>query len=167
LINAAIPLAYPRLEAQTILGAASTVANIASNLIEKLDHLILPGENWASSFRKTGAFKTITNTLNEPELADDLNDHWTSDGHIVERDLFIKKLQNIARNQSLRVTFLSGDVHVCGGGKFASAAATEDEKDHRLMYQIVHLINNRSLLALETLLLLQLWFKFSTRLPSN
>ena len=54
------------------------------------------------------------------ELLDDLNDHWCSDKHKQERNQLVQWLQQVAANQQLRVTFLSGDVHCASASYFRS-----------------------------------------------
>src|SRR5204862_199678 len=77
--------------------------------------------------------------FNEPELLDDLNDHWTSKVHMTERREFIQKLQTFAANENIRVTFVAGDVHCCGVGRLASESATllPAEQDPHYMVQII------------------------------
>lgn len=48
--------------------------------------------------------------------ADDLKDHWTNDTHEGERKRLIETLLKTAREKSLRVTIVSGDVHVAAWG---------------------------------------------------
>lgn len=48
--------------------------------------------------------------------ADDLKDHWTNDDHEGERKRLIETLLSTAKNKSLKVTILSGDVHVAAWG---------------------------------------------------
>ncbi|KAI9501545.1 hypothetical protein BX070DRAFT_175769, partial [Coemansia spiralis] len=82
--------------------------------------------------------KSIVNIWGEPELSDDMNDHWTSGVHMEERKNFILRLQEFARRHNVRVTFVAGDVHCCGAGRFASAnPPLPPEKDHRFMPQII------------------------------
>ncbi|KAJ2778122.1 hypothetical protein H4R18_004789 [Coemansia javaensis] len=80
----------------------------------------------------------IVNIWGEPELSDDMNDHWTSEVHMAERKQFVLRLQEVARRQGVRVTFVGGDVHCCGAGRFASAnPPLPMERDHRFMPQII------------------------------
>lgn len=44
--------------------------------------------------------------------ADDLNDHWSHDRHQGERKRLIRNLMDYSQNQGIRVSFVSGDVHV-------------------------------------------------------
>lgn len=48
--------------------------------------------------------------------ADDLKDHWTHNAHEGERKRLIETLLRIAHDKRLRVTLLSGDVHVAAWG---------------------------------------------------
>ncbi|WP_107726181.1 alkaline phosphatase D family protein [Neisseria weaveri] len=48
--------------------------------------------------------------------ADDLKDHWTNDDHEGERKRLIENLFKTAQDKQLRVTVLSGDVHVAAWG---------------------------------------------------
>lgn len=48
--------------------------------------------------------------------ADDLKDHWTNDDHEGERKRLIETLLKVAKEKSLRVTIVSGDVHVAAWG---------------------------------------------------
>lgn len=81
------------------------------------------------------------NSVNQfglPELADDLNDHWTAECHEVERRQFIENLQKIAAAKKIRITFISGDVHCCAAGYFSvKNGAMDPRRDHRYMVQIV------------------------------
>ncbi|KAJ1732186.1 hypothetical protein LPJ72_003550 [Coemansia sp. Benny D160-2] len=82
--------------------------------------------------------RAIVNIWGEPELSDDMNDHWTSEVHMAERKAFVLRLQDIARRRNIRVTFVGGDVHCCGAGRFASSTpAVAPERDFRFMPQII------------------------------
>jgi hypothetical protein len=48
--------------------------------------------------------------------ADDLKDHWTNDDHEGERRRLIETLLDTARKKQLRVSIVSGDVHVAAWG---------------------------------------------------
>lgn len=48
----------------------------------------------------------------QQELEDDLRDHWRSEAHIQERKRLIHNLLKLAQKASIRITILSGDVHV-------------------------------------------------------
>lgn len=48
--------------------------------------------------------------------ADDLKDHWSHDDHEGERKRLLEVLSTLARDQRIRVSFVSGDVHVAAWG---------------------------------------------------
>ncbi|PIA17252.1 hypothetical protein COEREDRAFT_41337 [Coemansia reversa NRRL 1564] len=82
--------------------------------------------------------RAIVNIWGEPELSDDMNDHWTSEVHMEERKKFVLRLQEFARRHHVRVTFVGGDVHCCGAGRFASMnPSLPPERDFRFMPQII------------------------------
>ncbi|KAG2182686.1 hypothetical protein INT44_005666 [Umbelopsis vinacea] len=120
-----VPLIYPRLTLfeKAMEGAA--------------------GFNMAQLVGKTGALgELISGQLNkwngDPELLDDMNDHWTAGCHEVERKKLITRLQRYARDCSVRVSFIAGDVHCCAAGKlYSKDMRLKEEGDPHLMFQIV------------------------------
>ncbi|KAG2178185.1 hypothetical protein INT43_003438 [Umbelopsis isabellina] len=120
-----VPLIYPRLTLfeKAMEGAA--------------------GFNMATLVGKTGALgDLISGQLNkwngDPELLDDMNDHWTAGCHEVERRKLILRLQRFARDRSIRVSFIAGDVHCCAAGKlYSKDMRQKEEGDPHLMFQIV------------------------------
>lgn len=78
-----------------------------------------------------------------PELYDDLLDEWTHDDHIDERNRNLKRFQTLGAERSLRITFLSGDVHCAAFSRFRSDKETRGRKqlapetDTKLMYQVI------------------------------
>ncbi len=56
----------------------------------------------------------------QQELEDDLRDHWTSAAHRAERLRLIHRLFACSKDQSCRVTVVSGDVHVAAVGVLES-----------------------------------------------
>lgn len=54
------------------------------------------------------------------EVLDDLNDHWCSKNHKRERNYLVKELIDFAAAHGVRVTILSGDVHLCCIGRIKS-----------------------------------------------
>lgn len=51
------------------------------------------------------------------EVLDDLNDHWCSKNHKRERNYLVKSLTEFGAKNGVRVTILSGDVHLCCFGR--------------------------------------------------
>ncbi|CDS11630.1 hypothetical protein LRAMOSA03893 [Lichtheimia ramosa] len=125
LIMTGVPLIYPRLTLfENAMEGASTF-------------------NLATLVGKTGAIGTVVSgQLNkwngDPELLDDMNDHWTAGNHLTERKRLIEKLQILARERSIRVSFLGGDVHCCATGRlYSKDMKNKEEGDPFLMVQIV------------------------------
>ncbi|ORX99117.1 hypothetical protein K493DRAFT_213159 [Basidiobolus meristosporus CBS 931.73] len=117
IVGFGVPIVYPRLSI-----AESTLQGISAS----------------SLFQKTGAFPQVMNAFGEPELLDDLTDHWTAEPHMLERQIFVQRLQQVAQSKNVRVTFLAGDVHAGGAGYFATRGQTIDPgRDHRYMVQII------------------------------
>ena len=65
------------------------------------------------NFRATYVCIHRNGPFGEPENLDDLNDHWTSQGHAQEQLSFMKLLHHVATQLPCRITILSGDVHTC------------------------------------------------------
>ncbi|KAH0827015.1 hypothetical protein J3R83DRAFT_4684 [Lanmaoa asiatica] len=99
--------------------------------------------------RSGQALNGFVNKFNgEPELLDDLNDHWTAKPHKKERNWFIQQLQGISRMKRVRITFLSGDVHCAAvgvlktlsrqsGGKNSKVPDIPPAADYRYMVNVV------------------------------
>ena len=51
------------------------------------------------------------NQFGEPELLDDILDHWSSSAHCKEKEALLGKLRSFAAQRGTRITLLSGDVH--------------------------------------------------------
>ncbi|SCV02470.1 LAME_0H01244g1_1 [Lachancea meyersii CBS 8951] len=96
----------------------------------------------------------LVNSFNgDIELLDDLNDHWCARHHKKERNYLIAKLQDFGAKNGVRVTILSGDVHLSCVGRFRSKlhshhltsgkdedvkkVLNEPEKDVRLMFNVI------------------------------
>lgn len=73
------------------------------------------------------------------EVLDDLDDHWTSKNHKEERKFVVEDLQDLAADKSVRITILSGDVHLAAVGQFYSNPKLQIPKhrDFRYMPNVV------------------------------
>jgi len=73
------------------------------------------------------------------EILDDLDDHWTARHHKEERNELVKELQDLAAERSVRITILSGDVHLAAIGQFYSNPKLKipKDRDHRYMPNVV------------------------------
>ncbi|KZO93112.1 hypothetical protein CALVIDRAFT_546792 [Calocera viscosa TUFC12733] len=70
------------------------------------------------------------------ELLHDLNDHWCAGVHKTERNYFIRRLQHFAMKKQIRITILSGDVHVACVGRFFSAPRVKSPQNRDPRYTI-------------------------------
>ncbi|KAG2502194.1 hypothetical protein HYH03_000681 [Edaphochlamys debaryana] len=89
---------------------------------------------------KTGVSSAIMNKFGEPELLDDLADHWVAPGHRGERRFLVEHLQMVAKARNCRVSIISGDVHLCGAGVLHSWPKNPlrpPRNDWRFMVQII------------------------------
>lgn len=111
-----VPIAYPRMVFAENL--------MSSNLIGPIKFLSKHGI----------AFKGLVNPFDgDVELLDDLNDHWCAKHHKHERNWFIGELMELQKELDVRVTILSGDVHLCAVGVFRSLKHVPVENDHHFM----------------------------------
>ncbi|KAJ2904087.1 hypothetical protein MKZ38_008898 [Zalerion maritima] len=121
LVLLGVPVAYPRLVwLENIL---------TSRLMEPVKAL-----------GKAGMFGNLLNHLDGGvEVLDDLDDHWTSKSHKPERTIVVQDLQDLAADKSVRVTILSGDVHLGAVGQFLSNAklGLAKHKDFRYMPNVI------------------------------
>lgn len=63
---------------------------------------------------------SVVRSFGHAQLLDDVLDHWDAGPHVRERKALIKRLQYLTRARRVRVTFISGDVHVCSVGRLYS-----------------------------------------------
>lgn len=97
-----VPIAYPRLVwLELLLGS----------------RLLFPAKYMASKNMLIN--KSLLNEFDGAvEILDDLNDHWCSRHHKRERNKFVAKLQQFGAKHGVRITILSGDVHLAAVGRF-------------------------------------------------
>lgn len=136
LVMLGVPVAYPRLV-----------------WLEKLfSSKLLAPLKWLS--KKGVIFRGLVNEFNgDVEVLDDLNDHWCAHNHKQERNFLVAKLQDFSALHGVRITILSGDVHLAALGRFRSNYHThgtgsqpgKDESDYlkhpeldvRLMFNVI------------------------------
>ncbi|KAI1202770.1 hypothetical protein F5X97DRAFT_318918 [Nemania serpens] len=121
LVLLGVPIAYPRLVwLENIL---------TSRLLDPIKAL--------GKFGLLGNF--VNNFDGGVEVLDDLDDHWTAKNHKHERTFVIEDLQDLSVDKSIRVTILSGDVHLAAVGQFYSNPKLHipKHKDFRYMLNIV------------------------------
>lgn len=75
----------------------------------------------------------------EVDLLDDLDDHYTARQHKAERKELMLSLQETSHKHNVRITILSGDVHLAALGRFYSKPRLEIPiiNDHRYMVNVV------------------------------
>ncbi|KAK4128166.1 hypothetical protein N657DRAFT_629325 [Parathielavia appendiculata] len=117
-----IPIAYPRL---------TWLENIfASPVMGPIKFLN----------RRMGLGGTFFNTFDgSVDLLDDLDDHYTARTHKKERNWLVEKLQGVCAEFSIRITILSGDVHLAALGRFYSNPRLKIpvEQDYRYIVNVV------------------------------
>ncbi|UKZ75356.1 hypothetical protein TrVFT333_003038 [Trichoderma virens FT-333] len=121
LVLLGVPIAYPRLV---------WLENILTS------RLMSP----VKALGRTGVLgKHMNNIDGGYEILDDLNDHWTAKNHKKERTIIIEDLQDLAIDRSVRITILSGDVHLGAIGQFYSnpKLGLPKHKDPRYMPNII------------------------------
>jgi hypothetical protein len=133
LVITGIPFLYPRLErTESILRTVKQVVH--SNTISAFTQFL----------QQRSTLNHVVNQFGDPELLDDLSDHWTSQEHTAERTYVIHMLQRFAYDTGVRVTLVGGDVHCAAAGYFFSNIGngmpyhTQDQRrDFRFMVQLV------------------------------
>ncbi|KAM0754206.1 hypothetical protein T439DRAFT_323083 [Meredithblackwellia eburnea MCA 4105] len=123
LVLLGVPIAYPRLV---------WLENAMSS-----PHLVRP-LRWIS--KATGILGGVFNDFDGAvELLDDLQDHWACGLHKKERNKLVVRLQNFAKKKGVRITILSGDVHLAAVGRFYSKKSLNipQEKDHRYIVNLI------------------------------
>jgi len=120
IVQLGIPIIYPRMV-------------FAEKILEKPDRFVF------KAIRKLGVIPGFYNNFNaDPELLDDMNDHWCAQSHKQERNWFIIECQNLALVLNLRISFLSGDVHCAAVGRlFTQGKQLKPERDPKYMLNIV------------------------------
>ncbi|KIY71124.1 hypothetical protein CYLTODRAFT_419127 [Cylindrobasidium torrendii FP15055 ss-10] len=124
-VQLGIPIAYPRMV---------FLENALESKMNPLTSLARSNSMGMSGF---------VNKFNaEPELLDDLNDHWTATNHKKERNWLVLKLAEFALAKRIRISFLSGDVHCAAVGVFKTLTQKKEPEvpphmDHRYMLNVV------------------------------
>lgn len=113
IVNFTVPIVYPKVPISENLYQLVSAMNRISAL-----NALLVKTNILSSIMKF--------EFDEPELLDDLVDHWTGYHHSEERKQVVESFQQLATDMHLRVTFLSGDVHCAAVGRFYTHPKMQD-----------------------------------------
>ncbi|KAI9749890.1 MAG: hypothetical protein M1815_002213 [Lichina confinis] len=144
-----VPLIYPRLEAaeslantvatgkKAVTGAYNMLGRVTSSVAGVVGAKSAVGEGFNSVKRavgKSGLMGTVLSPFGDIDVLDELRDQWTHESKDLERTYFIRTLQGIAHQKSIRMTFFSGDVNCCGAGLVHDPA---HPSDHKTMYQVI------------------------------
>ncbi|KAK0729329.1 hypothetical protein B0T21DRAFT_394637 [Apiosordaria backusii] len=117
-----VPIAYPRLTWLENIFSSPVIAPI-----KLLNRRIGLGGTFFNSFDGS------------VDLLDDLDDHYTARTHKKERNRLIERFQALAAEFSIRITILSGDVHLAALGRFYSNPKLNipTENDYRYIANVV------------------------------
>ncbi|KAJ3098717.1 hypothetical protein HDU97_003776 [Phlyctochytrium planicorne] len=149
LVVATVPVVYPRMKlADTVIETVSAIEKNVRSVVRTVSKSVESLSNSLASVLKfqilsgratSGIGQAVVGSFGQPELRDDLIDEWTHPNHLEERNHMVQKLQEFSEKYRVRVTFLSGDVHICGFGRFRSENFDDAAfaKDHRGMVQVV------------------------------
>ncbi|PNH09390.1 hypothetical protein TSOC_003985, partial [Tetrabaena socialis] len=123
-VMATVPLIYPSVpgveDAMMALAGTGLMANAMTTFLQK-----------------TGLASKIMSQFGEPELLDDLLDHWSAEVHKTEKYCLVRMMQDLAVARALRFTILSGDVHCAGVGYFQTMPKADLKTDPRYMMQVI------------------------------
>jgi hypothetical protein len=108
-----------------------------ASLADKIEDHAGTVKKVVESFRSKKLKELIISPFETIELQDDMIDHWRSEQHKNERKMLIKKLQKLARNKNIRITFLSGDVHLGGMAEIFNPKVVSKEYDFQYMAQVI------------------------------
>ncbi|KAJ3209608.1 hypothetical protein HDU67_006053 [Dinochytrium kinnereticum] len=149
-VVASVPVVYPRMVlADNIINTVSSFQNSLRSVVRTVGKSVeslsasmsslLKTENVLKGNSSTSLGKHVIGSFGQPELKDDLLDEWTHLNHIDERNAMVRNLQEFADRFRVRVSFLSGDVHICGYGRFRSENSDDANfiNDHRGMVQVI------------------------------
>lgn len=120
LVMLGVPICYPRMVWAEILMESRLLAPI----------------KWMSA--KGWILKGLVNEFDgSVELLDDLNDHWCSLHHKRERNKFMGRLLQFGASHGVRITILSGDVHLCCMTRFRSKIEDKEKEDPRFILNLI------------------------------
>ncbi|KAJ9493906.1 hypothetical protein H2202_010573 [Exophiala xenobiotica] len=144
-----VPLIYPRLDAaeqiahtmatgkKAVTGAYNVLGKVTSSVAGVVGAKGAVGSGFDSVKRavgKSGLMGNILNPFGDIDVLDELKDQWTHESKDLERTYFIRTLQGISHQRSIRMTFISGAVNTCGAGLVHDPS---HPSDHKTMYQLI------------------------------
>mgnify|MGYP004701338561 FL=1 len=111
-----VPIAYPKM--------VSSDNPMSNKMISPI--------KWFSKKKMT--FEGLVNSFDGPnDVLEDPSDYWTYKEHKTERNAFIKRLMDFQHMNNVRITIISGDMHLCAVGLFQSIRHMAPEKDGHFM----------------------------------
>lgn len=107
--------------------------------LERISKLFRRSKFWTEVIAKCGWWKNDQLKFGEPQLLDDCVDHWSSLHHQMERQMLFAKFGELATARSMRVSWLTGDVHCAGFGRLRTQGTTAETElyDPMTMYQVI------------------------------
>lgn len=90
--------------------------------------------------KRFGVAQSFFNNFDgEIDILDDLDDHYCAGTHKLERNDLVHRFQRFAADRNVRITFLSGDVHLAAIGRFYSKTSLgiKPENDPRYMVNVI------------------------------
>ncbi|KAF2098641.1 hypothetical protein NA57DRAFT_39592 [Rhizodiscina lignyota] len=144
-----VPIVYPRLESvehlastvatgkKAVTGTFNMLGKVTSSVAGVVGAKGVVGEGFTSikkAVGKSGLMSGVLSPFGDIDMLDELRDMWTHESKDLERTYFIRTLQGIAHNKSLRMTIFSGSVSACGAGLLHDPSHPQD---HKSMYQII------------------------------
>ncbi|KAJ1509085.1 hypothetical protein HMI54_002640 [Coelomomyces lativittatus] len=116
LLVAPVPMVYPPSSADPLVNALGTSVRAVSSMVHSIGKLFNENVTLNASLIGSPLYKSAVNRFGEPELLDDLRDHWTHGTHVEEKQRVLLRLVSWAQQHRGRVTVLSGDVHLATVG---------------------------------------------------
>ncbi|KAG5372148.1 hypothetical protein CJU90_2229 [Yarrowia sp. C11] len=120
LLMIGVPMAYPRLVWLERL--------LTSPILAPVRYL---------SRRKIVASGLVNEFDGRVEILDDLDDHWCAKRHKKERNALVERIFLLAQKYSVRITILSGDVHLAGIGRFFTKSHNPT-KHHKVTVPVIN-----------------------------
>jgi len=144
-----VPVIYPRLDStesivhamasgkRAVTGAYNLIGKVTSSVAGVVGAKDAVGSGFDVVKRavgKTGLMGGVLNPFGDIDMLDELRDQWTHESKDLERTYLIRTLQGIARQKTIRMTFISGAVNLCGAGLVHDPS---HPSDHKTMYQLI------------------------------
>ncbi|KAJ1508616.1 hypothetical protein HMI54_013948 [Coelomomyces lativittatus] len=125
-----IPMVYPHSKSDQLVKYVGQGFQWGASVMRGIGQVFQQEHQFRQFFENTKLYKSAVNRFGEPELLDDLLDHWTHRYHVTEKRVLLRQLQHHAQQYQARITLLSGDVHLAACGRLTrrSSFLKEDEE---------------------------------------